>query len=78
MIVGALYLAMTVAPTEEMSLIGYSMTDLHALFAMALSVLVLHSFVYGVGFRAYPAVESRKMLGSLMRLSVVGYALSCW
>ena len=38
MIVGALYLAMTVAPTEEMSLIGYSMTDLHALFAMALSV----------------------------------------
>ena len=76
MIVGALYLAMTVAPTEEMSLIGYSMTDLHALFAMALSVLVLHSFVYGVGFRAHPAAESRKVLGSLMRLSVVGYALS--
>ncbi|MGH6924286.1 MAG: TIGR02587 family membrane protein [Propylenella sp.] len=50
MAAGAVFVAFNVAPTEEMILIAYTMTPSHALALAAVSVLLLHGFVYTVGF----------------------------
>ena len=77
MIVGALYLAMTLAPTEEMIMIGDLMTDVHAVIAAMLSLALLHLFVYGVGFRGHSSADVPDGGPPLfLRLTVVGYALA--
>jgi len=50
MAAGALFVAFNVAPTEEVILIAYTMTPWHAVALAAVSVLMLHLFVYAVGF----------------------------
>jgi putative integral membrane protein (TIGR02587 family) len=50
MAAGAVFVAFNVAPTEEMLLIAYTMTPWHALALAFISVLMLHGFVYTVGF----------------------------
>jgi putative integral membrane protein (TIGR02587 family) len=50
MAAGALFVAFNVAPTEEMILIAYTMTPWHAVALAAISVIMLHGFVYTVGF----------------------------
>ncbi len=50
MLAGALFLAFNVAPTEEMILIAFQMTPRHALVLGAASIVLLHVFVYTVGF----------------------------
>jgi putative integral membrane protein (TIGR02587 family) len=50
MAAGAVFVAFNVAPTEEMILIAYTMTPWHAVALAAVSVLMLHGFVYTVGF----------------------------
>lgn len=50
MLVGALFLAFNVAPTEEMVLIAYQMSTLQGLTLIALSLILLHVFVYRLGF----------------------------
>ncbi len=50
MTAGAVFVAFNVAPTEEMILIAYTMTPWHAVALAAVSVLMLHGFVYAVGF----------------------------
>lgn len=54
MSVGAIFLAFSVAPTEEMVLIAYSMTPWHGLALMAVTMLLMHGFVYGLGFPGQP------------------------
>ena len=73
MLIGALYVALTVAPTDEMPLIGYMMHDAHALAAMALSLLILHVFLQGVGFDGHSKAEARGAVSVFLRLTVVGY-----
>ena len=51
MAIGALFLSLNVAPTEEIILISYKMTPWHALATLALSILIMHAFVYAVAFR---------------------------
>ena len=46
MLAGGLFLSFTVAPTEEMILISSQMTALHGLVLVALSIALLHLFVY--------------------------------
>jgi putative integral membrane protein (TIGR02587 family) len=67
MAVGALFLAFNVAPTEEMILIAYQMGPLQALLLMALSVLLLHAFVYRLGF---PGESRRREAGGPLRTFV--------
>ena len=61
MLVGALFLSLNVAPTEEMVLIAYMMTPWHALALVALSIALMHGFVFALEFhggappRARPA-----------------------
>ena len=50
MMAGALFIAFNVAPTEEMILIAFTMTELHGIALVLLSMLLLHAFVYSVGF----------------------------
>lgn len=50
MVAGALFLAFNLAPTEEMILIGFKMTPWHGLALVLATVVILHAFVYGVGF----------------------------
>jgi putative integral membrane protein (TIGR02587 family) len=76
-VVGALYVALALAPTEEMVVIGQKMTDMHAVAAVFASIAVLHMFVMGVGFPRHPASEERdRSLHPFFRLTLVGYLLA--
>ena len=50
MMAGALFLAFNVAPTEEMVLIAYMMSTWKLLGLILVSMLLLHLFVYRLGF----------------------------
>ncbi|HST37234.1 MAG TPA: TIGR02587 family membrane protein, partial [Allosphingosinicella sp.] len=50
MAAGALFLAFNVAPTEEMVLIAYMMSTWQLLALILVSLLLLHLFVYRLGF----------------------------
>src|SRR4051812_13654711 len=76
MVVGALYVALTVAPTDEMPLIGFMMRNAHVVIAMAVSLLLLHLFMHGVGFEGHAAAEPGNAVSTFFRLAVVGYALA--
>lgn len=76
MIVGAVFLAFNVAPTEEMVLISHLMGSGHTLALMAVSVVALHSLVYTLGF---PGEAHRRAAGGGVRTFALytapGYAL---
>ena len=77
MMAGALFLAFNVAPTEEMILIGFKMTPWHAIVLVLLSILLLHAFVYTVGFAGQE--ERPKAHGfwrTFITYSVAGYGLA--
>lgn len=73
---GALYLAFNVAPTEEMVLIAYRMTPWHAMLLILLSLIVLHAFVYAVGFRGQHAPERESNIGLFAHFTLAGYAIA--
>ncbi len=75
MMAGALFVAFNVAPTEEMILIAYMSTEWHTLALAAFSLLILHTFVYTVGFGGqedYPG----SFWTVLLRFTIVGYAIA--
>jgi putative integral membrane protein (TIGR02587 family) len=75
MIAGAVFVAFNVAPTEEMILIAYMSTGWHMFALAAFSLLILHAFVYTVGFGGqedYPG----SFWSVLLRFTVVGYAIA--
>ncbi|SIQ89770.1 putative integral membrane protein TIGR02587 [Rhizobium sp. RU20A] len=51
MVVGALFLNLNVAPTEEMNLIAFKATPVHTLLMVVTSIVLMHGFVYAVQFR---------------------------
>jgi len=73
MLVGALFLSLNIAPTEEMIQIAYKMTAWHGLGLLVLTVAVMHGFVAGRG------VEDGKpepAWSNFLRFTVVGYGLA--
>lgn len=48
---GALFLGLNVAPTEEMILLSFKMSSWHVLAVIAISLVVMHGFVYAVSFK---------------------------
>ncbi|MDP8994874.1 MAG: TIGR02587 family membrane protein [Pseudomonadota bacterium] len=77
MMAGALFLAYNVAPTEEMVLIAYQMTPWHGLALVLLSILLLHAFVYTVGFAGQEAeLAERGFWAAFFRFSLVGYGIA--
>jgi putative integral membrane protein (TIGR02587 family) len=76
MATGAVFLSLNVAPTEEMVLISYMMTPWHALGLTGLSLVLMHAFVYSVGFQGHARIpEGAHWSGVFLRYTVVGYAL---
>jgi putative integral membrane protein (TIGR02587 family) len=77
MSVGAIFLAFSVAPTEEMILIAYSMTPWHALLLMAATLLLQHGFVYGLGFPGQPERRGDHSLRrTIVSFTLPGYAIA--
>ena len=76
MAVGAVFLSLNLACTEEMVLIAYQMTAWHALGLAAASLLIMHWFVYRVGFHGASSVpDGAHPAGVFARYTVVGYAI---
>lgn len=77
MAVGALFLSLNVAPTDEMPMIAQMMTPTHAVLLLALSLLVMHGFVYAVGFKgsALPT-NDEPWISDFVRFTLVGYMLA--
>lgn len=77
MAVGALFLALNVAPTEEMVLIAQQMTDWHALALMLASLIIMHAFVFSLEFTgAVPIPEGTPFWSVFIRFTVTGYAIA--
>jgi putative integral membrane protein (TIGR02587 family) len=77
MAAGGLFFAFNVAPTDEIVLIAHQQSSpILAVATVAASVLVLHAFVYSLGFRGqHRSPEQGSGLAELVRLTVPGYGL---
>lgn len=77
MLAGALFLAFNMAPTEEMILIAFQMTPWHALALGALSMLLLHVFVYSIGFSGQESrPEGGSFLSTFLHFTLAGYGIA--
>lgn len=77
MAVGALFLNLNVAPTEEMILLSYKMTPWHALVIIAASLAVMHSFVYALSFRgSHDLAEGTPSWHAFVRFTLPGYLIA--
>jgi putative integral membrane protein (TIGR02587 family) len=75
--VGALFLSMSVAPTEEMMLISYQMTDWQVLGLAVLTIAVMHGFIYAADQkrRKHQVVSESSWSSLFFRLTLVSYAI---
>jgi putative integral membrane protein (TIGR02587 family) len=77
MAIGALFLSLNVAPTEEIILISYKMTAWHGLAAVAASIAVMYGFVYAVSFRGtHQLHEHTPRWHALLRFTLPGYVVA--
>jgi putative integral membrane protein (TIGR02587 family) len=77
MLAGALFLGFNVAPTEEMVLISYQMSVWHSIALVLVSIILLHAFVYTVGFKGEEKPGGTGgFAATLLRFSIVGYAIA--
>jgi putative integral membrane protein (TIGR02587 family) len=75
--IGALFLAFSIAPTEEVLLIAFRLSPLNTILLALASLALMHAFVYVVEFRGQ-VERSRHATpaGEFVRLTVVGYAVA--
>jgi len=77
MAIGALFLGLNVAPTEEMVLISYRMTAWHSLVLVPLSIAVMHGFVFASEFKGGTELSrDTPWWSALLRFTVVGYVVA--
>ncbi len=77
MAVGALFLGFNVAPTDEMLLISYQMTEWHAFCLVLLSIGLMHGFVFALGFAGGSEVSVDSPWWSpFLRLTLPGYVIA--
>jgi putative integral membrane protein (TIGR02587 family) len=77
MAVGALFLNLNVAPTEEIILISYKMTPWHALATILVSLGIMHGFVYAVAFKGTHAIpDGIPWWHAFVRFTLPGYVIS--
>lgn len=77
MAVGALFLNLNVAPTEEMILLSYKITPWHALVIIAASLAVMHGFVYALSFRgSHDLAEGTPSWHAFVRFTLPGYLIA--
>lgn len=74
---GALYLCLNVAPTDEIVLIAARATPWHLLGLCIASVGILEAFAHRVGFRGQRPIHPRSTaLGLFVRRTLLGYAVA--
>ena len=77
MVVGALFLNLNVAPTEEMILIAYKITPFHAFCLALLSIALIHGFVYALHFKGgHQLAEGMNGWQSFVRFTLPGYVIA--
>ena len=77
MAVGALFLALNIAPTEEVVLIAQQMSDWHTLVLALVSLLIMPAFVFSLEFTGQVAIpEDTPFWNVFVRFTVAGYALA--
>jgi putative integral membrane protein (TIGR02587 family) len=77
MLGGALFLAFNVAPTEEMILIGFQMTPWHGIALGIVSILLLHVFVYAIGFSGQESrPEGYSFWSTFLHFTLAGYGIA--
>lgn len=77
MLAGSLFLAFNVAPTEEISLIGFKMTPWHSLVLVTASLLLLHLLVFAVGLSGQKERPEGYGTGRLfLAYTVPGYGIA--
>lgn len=77
MLVGALFFALNLAPTDEMFVISLQFTPWHGLALMVVSLLIIHAFVYRLEFGGQAErPEDATFWGLFLRFTVVGYAVA--
>ncbi len=75
--VGALFLALTVAPTEEILMLGHTMSPWQLVALIAASLVTMHAFAYALDFRGQAGVpEGTRQWSLALRYTVPGYALA--
>jgi putative integral membrane protein (TIGR02587 family) len=76
MFVGALFLSLNVAPTDEVLHIAHTMAPWREIGLLLASIAVMHVFVYFVEFKGRIHVEpGATLLGLFLRFTVVGYVI---
>ncbi len=77
MVAGAVFLSMSVAPTEEMVLISFQMSDWHTIGLMLVSLFIMQAFIYAVEYSGHAnALSPDAPLWSVfLRYTSVGYAI---
>ena len=76
MFVGALFLSLSIAPTDEVRHIAHTMPPWQQSGSSLLSLAVMHVFVYFVEFRGRVHVAPGATgLGLFLRFTVVGYVI---
>ncbi|MGH8729334.1 MAG: TIGR02587 family membrane protein, partial [Burkholderiales bacterium] len=77
MLAGALFLGITIAPTDEVIILVHQATVWHAIALALMSLTLMHAFVYAVEFKGGAvAPEGSSPWSLFLRFSVVGYALA--
>ncbi len=77
MAVGAIFLAMNPAPTEEIVLLAYKMSDAQIIVLSIFTIVMMHAFVYNVEFRGQEKrrPENSSFWSVFLRYTIVGYAV---
>ncbi len=76
MLVGALFLSLNVAPTEEIILINFQTSEYHIIATFILTLLLMHAFVYAVGFQGQADTAEKSFWRVFALYTVGGYALT--
>ena len=77
MAAGALFLSFNVAPTEEMVLLAYMMPTWNLLALVAISVLLLHLFVYRIGLAGqHERPEGMGAVRTFLAYTIPGYGIA--
>lgn len=77
MVVGGIFLAFNLAPTQEIILIAFKMTPEMTVLLALVSLVIMHGFVYAMNFEGQaPTPEDVPLWNLFLRFTVVGYAIS--
>ena len=75
-VAGAIFLAMSVSPTEEMQLIAYQMNLWHTLALAWFTLLITHLFIYGANRGQEDKTDASFFdVGLILRFTLVTYAV---